>query len=147
MYFLSVLRSYHQQLKFVSFRLKLTYTFLTHLGVINVKCLATTNISGADRLYASNVVCLNIAHLVNVKDLLNVQTVQVITLPTLSNVQHGRKRRKYLRLYVNRTSRSQRHANNTNSFRQCKYMQVQLSLILAINQHNRNKNKHKQIIA
>ena len=45
LYLLSVLQSYHQQLKLVSFRQKLTCTFLTHLGVINVKSLATMNSS------------------------------------------------------------------------------------------------------
>ena len=62
----TVLQSYQQQLKLVSFRQKLTCTFLTHLGVINVKSLATMNTSVADKLYAPTVVCLNIAHLVSV---------------------------------------------------------------------------------
>ena len=75
----------------------------THLGVINVKSLATMNTSVADKLYAPTVVCLNIAHLVSVKDLLDVPTVQVTTLQTKSNVQHGRKGRRFLKLNVNRT--------------------------------------------
>ena len=56
LYLLSVLQSYHQQLKLVSFRQKLTCTFLTHLGVSNVKSLATMNTSVADRLYVPTVV-------------------------------------------------------------------------------------------
>ena len=103
LYLLSVLQSYHQQLKLVSFRQKFTCTFLTHLGVINVKSLATMNTSVADKLYEPTVVCLNIAHLVSVKDLLDVQTVWVTTLPTQSNVQHGRKRKRSLKLNVSRT--------------------------------------------
>ena len=58
LYLLSVLQSYHQQLKLVLFRQKLTCTFLIHLGVINVKFLATMNTSVADKLYAPTVVCL-----------------------------------------------------------------------------------------
>ena len=38
-----------------------------HLDVINVKCLATTKISVADKRYASTAVCLNIAHLASVR--------------------------------------------------------------------------------
>ena len=37
--------------------------------VINVKCLATTKTSVADKLYALTTVCLSIAHLASVKDL------------------------------------------------------------------------------
>ena len=39
-----------------------------HFVVINVKCLATTRTSVADRLYASTAVCLSIAQLASVKD-------------------------------------------------------------------------------
>ena len=47
----------------------------------------------ADKLYVSTEVCLNIFHLVSAKDLLNVQTIQATTLPTLSNVQHRREKK------------------------------------------------------
>ena len=40
-----------------------------HFAVINVKCLAITKTSVADRLYASNAVCLSTAKLASVKDL------------------------------------------------------------------------------
>ena len=38
----------------------MTYIYQIHVVVINVKCLATTKTSVADRLYASTAVCLSI---------------------------------------------------------------------------------------
>ena len=45
----------------------------------------------ADKRYASTAVCLNIANLVNVKDLPNVPTAQVFILLTQKNARNGRK--------------------------------------------------------
>ena len=49
-------------------QVKVTYIYQIHFVVINVKCLATTKTSVADRLYASTAVCLSIAQLASVKD-------------------------------------------------------------------------------
>ena len=79
------------------FRQKLTCISQIHLDVINVKCLATTKISVADKRYASTAVCLNIAHLASVKDLPSVPTAQVIILLTQKIAHNGRKREKSLK--------------------------------------------------
>ena len=68
-----------------------------HLDVINVKCLAITKISVADKRYASTAVCLIIAHLASVKDLPSVPTAQVIILLTQKIAHNGRKREKSLK--------------------------------------------------
>ena len=73
------------------------YISQIHLDVINVKCLATTKISVADKRYASTAVCLNIAHLASVKDLPSVPTAQVIILLTQKIARNGRKREKFLK--------------------------------------------------
>ena len=65
------------------------YISQIHLDVINVKCVATMNISVADKRYASTAVCLNIANLVSVKHMPSVSTAQVIILLTQKNATMG----------------------------------------------------------